>query len=88
MLPPFDLSVPSDDRYRSLAPEAAAKYAELAGRPAADAQAFGAEVGAATDTLARADENVEVKFQTTADGPGGVVASLNCGGQSVSIKSR
>ena len=91
MLPPFDLSVPSDDRFRSLAPEAAAKYAELAGRPAADAAAFGAEVGAGTDKLARTDENIEVKLQTNSDGPGGpekVVASLHCGGQSLSITSR
>jgi len=31
MLPPFDLSVPTDARFRPMAPEVAAKYAELAG---------------------------------------------------------
>jgi hypothetical protein len=85
MLLPFDLSVPSDDRYRSLTPEVAAKYAELAGRPAADAEALGAEVAAAAARLAKPDHNIEVKLTSTADA---VNVSLESNGQSATVTSR
>ena len=85
MLPPFDLSVPSDTRYRPLAGEAAAKYAELAGRPADAAKAFGAEVDEATARMARPDENIDVKFVTNEQSVG---ATLACGDQSATLKTR
>ncbi len=85
MLLPFDLSVPSDDRYRSLTPEVAAKYAELAGRPAADAQALAADVEAAAARLATPDHNIEIKLTST---DAAVTVSLESAGQSALVKSR
>lgn len=85
MLPPFELSVPSDDRYRSLAPQAAAKYAELAGRPAADAQALGADVAEAAARVAAADENIDVKLSSDETA---VRVSISCHGQSATVRSR
>jgi hypothetical protein len=85
MLPPFDLSVPSDDRYRSLAPEAVTKYAELAGRSAADAQALGAETGEAAARLAKVDQNIDMKMSST---DSSVSVTLECGGQSATLESR
>jgi hypothetical protein len=85
MLPPFDLSVPSDDRYRPLAPEVATKYAELAGRPADAAQAFGADVGDASKRLGKPDQNIDLKLSST---DAAVTASVSAGGQSATLTSR
>ncbi len=85
MLPPFDLSVPSDDRYRSLSSEVAVKYAEVAGRPATDAQALGAAVGEAATRLAKADENIDVKLSSN---DAAVTVSLSCDGTSATLTTR
>jgi hypothetical protein len=85
MLPPFDLSVPSDDRYRSLTPEVTAKYAELAGRPAADAQALATEVNEAATRLAKPDQNIDIKLTSTEDR---VNVSLESAGQTATLTSR
>ena len=85
MLPPFDLSVPSDDRYRSLAPEVAVKYAELAGRSPADAQALGADVDRAAAALAKHDENIRLQYVAADEA---VEVSLECAGKSSKVTSR
>lgn len=85
MLPPFDLSVPSEERYRALAPEVAAKYAELAGRAAADAKALGVEVERAAAELATPDENIRMQLVAA---PDAVSVSLDCNGKSATLTSR
>ena len=83
MLPPFDLSVPSDVRYRSVAPEAAAKYAELAGCAPAAAAALRNDVDAAAAKMAAADGNIALGFSTAESE---VVVTMASGAQSTTIR--
>ena len=83
MLPPFDLSVPTDARFRSMAPEAAAKYAELAGCAPAAAAAIKENVDAAATKMASCGENIALGF-TTAESE--VVVKMTCGGQNATIR--
>jgi hypothetical protein len=88
MLPPFDLSVPADARYRSTAPEAAAKYAELAGCAPAAANALRTDVDAAAAKMASSPlrddaQNIALGF-TTAESE--VVVKMTCGSESATIR--
>lgn len=83
MLPPFDLSVPTDARFRSTAPEAAAKYAELAGCAPAAASAMKDDVDATATKMASCGENIALGF-TTAESE--VVVKMSCGGESATIR--
>ena len=88
MLPPFELSVPADARYRPTAPEAAAKYAELAGCAPAAATALRDEVDAAAEKMAASSlrndvANIALSF-VTADSE--VVVTMTCGGQHATIR--
>jgi len=83
MLPPFDLSVPTDARFRSTAPEAAAKYAELAGCAPAAASAMRDDVEAVATKMASCGENIALGF-TTAESE--VVVKMSCGGENATIR--
>lgn len=83
MLPPFDLSVPTDARFRTMAPDAAAKYAELAGCTAAVATVR-ADVDAATEKMASAGENIDIKCTSTDTG---VVIMMTCGSASATVRA-
>ena len=83
MPPPFDLSVPSDARYRVLAPAVAAKYAVLAGCPEADAAAIQADVDRAAESLAAAGDDIALRFDADA---GEMRVTLTCGAQSSTVR--
>ena len=83
MLPPFDLSVPADARYRSTAPEAAAKYAELAGCAPAAATALRDDVEATATKMAAAGHDIALGF-TTAESE--VVVKMTSGSQTATIR--
>lgn len=83
MLPPFDMSVPTDARYRTLAPDVAAKFAELAGCAAAAATEVRAKVDAATESMAAAGESLAVGCSTTGRE---VVVEMTCGDQQTTIR--
>lgn len=84
MLPPFDLSVPTDARFRSMAPDVAAKYAELAGCAPAAATAVRGDVDAATTKMASAGENIDIKCAATETG---VVFTMTCGAESAVVRA-
>lgn len=83
MLPPFDFSVPTDARFRTMAPDVAAKYAELAGCAAA-AAAVRADVDTATEKMASAGENIDFKCASTDTG---VVITMMCGSASATVRA-
>lgn len=83
MLPPFDMSVPADARFRSMAPDVAAKYAELAGCAPAAATAVRDEVDATAAKMAASGENIAIGF-TTAESE--VIVKMSCGSQSATIR--
>jgi hypothetical protein len=83
MLPPFDLSVPTDARFRSMAPEVAAKYAELAGCAPAAATAIHDQVDATSTSMADSGENIALGFSTAESE---VVVTMACGGQNATIR--
>ncbi len=66
MLAPVTLSVPVEPRYRTLAPELAAKYAELCGCGSRDAQSLADRVRlsiAAIAASASSDADLSVMFR-------------------------
>jgi hypothetical protein len=68
---PFSLSVPLDSQFRVLAPEVAAKYAELLGGSPADAEGIAAALTAALDAMATGSSpgaHVDLKFRRVGDG--------------------
>jgi hypothetical protein len=83
MPPPFDLSVPSDAKFRVLAPEVTAKYAALAGCSEAEATAVQADVERAVASLAGAGENIALKFDADA---GELRVVLTCGSASSTVR--
>jgi hypothetical protein len=83
---PFKLTVPVDDRYRSLAPDVAAKYAELAGGSANDGHALSTALNAAIDTLihgARHGAGIDLDFHIAA---GSVEVHVQCEGRTTVVK--
>jgi hypothetical protein len=83
---PFTLTVPVDDRYRHLAPDVSAKYAELAGGTADDGRALAAEINAAIDKIAHGAPHgagVELAFHAAA---GRVEVHLQCHGRTAVVK--
>lgn len=83
MLTPFEMSVPSDARYRVLAPEVAAKYAVLAGCSEEDAKSVQADVERAAADLAAGGGEIAVVFGVDA---GELQVRLNCGMQSATVR--
>jgi hypothetical protein len=83
MLPPFDLTVPTDARYRPLAPEVAGKFAELAGCAPAAASEVRSQVDAAADTLMPAGQEITLGCSTTDQE---VVFQMRCGDQTATIR--
>ena len=83
MLPSFQMSVPADARYRVLAPEAAAKFAVLAGCGADEAHAFQADVERAATGLAVPHNDIALVF-SVADGA--VTATLSNGATSATVR--
>ena len=83
MLPPFDLSVPTDARFRTMAPDVAAKYAELAGCAPVATTAVRDQVDAAATTMATAGENIALGFSTEA---AEVIVKMSCGSQTATIR--
>jgi hypothetical protein len=84
MLPPFDLSLPSDARYRGLAPEVATKYAELAGCPAAASQGMGRDVETAATDLAPAGDDIAMTLSNPA---GAVEVDMRCGERHTTVRT-
>lgn len=82
---PFTMTLPAQGPFRELAPDLAAKYAELAGGSAADGQALAA---ALDDALAKItasvgpDASVELAFRPA---NGGVDIALRCGDRSSAL---
>ncbi len=86
MAPSFSLTVPADARYRTLGPDVAGKYVELAGGGKADAATFHAAVSEALDQIAPAsspDVDVALAFEATA---GGVEVTMTAAGRSTSVR--
>lgn len=83
MLPSFQMSVPADPRYRVLAPEAAAKFAILAGCSEGEAQVFQADVDRAAAHLAVSDHDIRLVF-AVADGA--LTVALTCGAASTTVR--
>ena len=83
MLPPFDLSVPTDARFRPMAPEVAAKYAELAGCAPAAATAVRDQVDAAALKMATCGENIALGFVTAEFE---VIVTMSCGSEHATIR--
>ena len=81
--PPFELSVPSDARYRVLAPEVAAKYAVLAGCADAEAEAVLADVARAAEDLAGRGGDIALSFAV--DG-GELRVTLTCGTERATVR--
>lgn len=85
MSDPFKLTVPVDDRYRNLAPDVAAKYAELAGGTADDGKALAAAINAAIDKIAHGAHRgagVDLDFHVAA---GSVEVQARCEGRTAAV---
>ena len=83
---PFSLSVPLDPDYRVLAPDIAAKYAELLGGGPNDAEGLAAAIAGALDDLAGgAKPGAHVDLQFRRD-PDGVHIEVRCGDRSSVVK--
>jgi len=83
---PFSLSVPLDSNLRRLAPDIAAKYAELLGGGPADAEGLAAALTGALDSLAavaKPEANVDLKFRRE---PDGIHIEVRCGDRSSVVK--
>ena len=81
---PFTFHVPSDRRYRILAPEVAGKYAELAGGTPADGVVLAAALSAAMDDLSNgADADFELSYRIRS---GEVEVTVQCAGRSTVVK--
>jgi hypothetical protein len=81
----FLLTVPVAPEYRVLAPEVAARYAELAGGTADDGGRLAADLTRALEALARdapADAAVALSFTAS---PDEVVIDLRCGARTASV---
>jgi hypothetical protein len=81
----FKLTVPVDERYRNLAPDVSAKYAELAGGTADDGKALSSEVNAAIEKLAHGAPHgagVDLAFHVAA---GRVEVQLQCHGRTAAV---
>lgn len=79
---PLTLVVPVDGPYRTLGPELAAKFTEMAGGSAADAEALAEALSKALDQLATGaaeGDHVDLKLQADA---AGVEVTLRCGDRS------
>jgi hypothetical protein len=86
MADPVTLLVPADARYRVLAPEIAAKYAELAGGSPTEGQAVASALSAALDEVATgAAEDAHVDLTLQAES-GVVEIALRCEGRSAVVK--
>ena len=83
MLPPFDLSVPTDVRFRTMAPDVAARYAELAGCAPVATTAVRDQVDAAATKMATAGENIAIGFSTE---EAEVIVQMSCGSQTATIR--
>ena len=83
MSDPVTLVVPADARYRTLAPELAGKYVEIAGGSAADAKTLSEAVLRALTTLTAAGADIDVAFHSEGSR---VEITLRCGGRSAVVK--
>lgn len=82
----FVMSVPADVRYRGLAAEVAARYAELAGGSAADGAALARAVGDAVERAAATGAaDLELEFEST---PADVGVTLRYAGHSAVVRHR
>ena len=82
----FLLTVPVAAEYRVLAPEVAARYAELAGGTADDGSRLSTDLAGALDELVRdapPEASVAVSFHAR---PEGVVVELRCGSRTASVQ--
>jgi len=82
----FTLTVPADAQYRTLGPDVAAKYAEVAGGTAAEGHALSTAVDAAIQKLVHGAHHtaaVDLAFRVAA---GSVEVQLRCEGRSSSVK--
>ena len=77
------MSVPADARYRVLAPEAAAKYAALAGCGDEEARAVREDVSAAAADLAASGGDIALRFDAEATE---LVVTLSCGGRTATVR--
>jgi hypothetical protein len=86
MSDPFKLTVPVDERYRNLAPDVSAKYAELAGGSAEDGKALSSAVNAAMEKLVHGAPHgagVDLAFHVAA---GHVEVHLHSHGRTAVVK--
>ena len=85
MLDAFSLIVPTDRSFQTLAPELAARYAELAGGSAADGKAAGEALRAALERVSAGTvpgEHVDLMFRPEA---GGVHVDVSCAGKNETV---
>lgn len=83
MLPSFEMSVPAEARYRVLGPEVAARYAALAGCPAAEAESVSTEVDRAAADLAAEGVDLMLVFAVAA---GALQVTLTAAGRAITVR--
>ena len=80
---PITLQLPSSAPFRALAVEAASRICALAGGSGGEAEAFGAQVGAALEGLADDAEGCELSFET---GAASVEVRMTCGARFETVR--
>jgi hypothetical protein len=81
----FELRLSTDPPYRALAADVAGRFVELAGGAAAEATAFGADVGAAVEALAPGVPSLDLAFRANGDG---VEVAIDAAGRSRVVRRR